>query len=402
MSATTTPSTLKAALPAAASSNQLQIDTKHLDELKKRLDDTNKKVTESFLKAMHTTVKDNFERMQSYEKDSSLLEKGCFYRADYSIALKTKGQMKRWTHMAEKGYFLHGYAPPTFMKTYSSADQKESAAATTTSVKPFSHSYGRFFPNNGISPSEALKGLQTGLVLTGCAEVYEMAFYQALLEILGDKFDALFGADSCAPFFIKCGREVSPISLLRCTVDIPKLQDLKPGHLIYIPSTDKYPHKHPLGSGRGMNLVCIEGGPHPKFIGFGLDPKGVTLLQVIEWLRADYNSKPLTPADLSTAAYTPQANAFEKDQISLEELLKTAKMPTTAQEIYFERIMLLAALPVEKGKELLKQWAHEFKYFLKQDAKRQVLAQQPVTSTIIGIINLAQKCFSCLSQAFSS
>jgi hypothetical protein len=60
------------------------------------------------LKAM---AADTERRMAGYATDTSLLGAGIFYSNDYALALKAKGQAKRFEYLVKHGHFFHGLAP---------------------------------------------------------------------------------------------------------------------------------------------------------------------------------------------------------------------------------------------------------------------------------------------------
>ena len=220
---------------------------------------------------------DSQRRLEGYQKNIKLLEKGIFYSNDYYLALKNINQKARLQWFIEKGHFYHDYASP---KHFSRIPKPNSI----TSVE-----VGGFVSKNDTTPSLALEALKEGLTFIDCERFIKLAYYSAIKDLIGEKkfnkhFNSLVIGSSILKEQIKDYVKVHPLK---------DEQDIRMGDGVYLQNHHKYSFKHINGNDLGIWVMCIDDSSPKKFIGLGLDSKGMTLEEIKILLKDGYNKDPM-------------------------------------------------------------------------------------------------------------
>lgn len=254
------------------------------------LDNLRDKLADVAIKTLQKMLIDNEQRKANFKKDPKdikQIEAGAFYAEEYYELLEKGNQEKHKAFLKEIGSFYHGYISP---KHFCSLKDKDSPTGTQG-----------FKIKKDVLPSEALKAAQIGLWITNCAHVIDLAYYEALRQALGDeKFNYIFAYETKTPLSI---HGTNPLIIFRASPQ--KSKPLK-GQIVYIESAyenqyNLYDLKHHYtGESKGFNLLCSDP-EKQKYIGFGLNPSGVTKEEVSEKLRKEYNKKPLDPLSIMTS-----------------------------------------------------------------------------------------------------
>lgn len=257
------------------------------------------RLTDAVVNAMQAIAKDTQDRLQGYENNLKLLDKGIFYPTEYYTALLKKKQTKRIEWLKGKDLFHDGWAPKEYFKRVANQTQSasETAAISQTGfiASAFIHSAG--------NASDALKAIKEGPAMLGCGQVCFISYYEALLEVLGkEKFDALFvaGTPTALSLLELDAKPKNPLVVLIESISIPKKVSadkrylrLKKGQMCYVSNVNTYFIKHPNGEAVGFNLICKSEGSDPKFIGHGLNPQGLTNDELTAFFFKEYNKDPV-------------------------------------------------------------------------------------------------------------
>jgi hypothetical protein len=294
---------------------------------------------------------DNEKRMQGYKENTKELAKGFFYPHEYHGALNEKGQEARLKFFKEKEYFFHGYLAPKHF-------EKVNDMNTPTGKKIQCYTLMK-----GISPSAALEAIYEQPSLIGCGEAVQIAQYLAIKEVLKEKFDAMFAANSSTPLGI--GTFNHALGKLRNYLmikEVQKMETIKQGDVVYIANDQRYTDKHPAGIAPGYNGICMEAGKNPKFTALGLPGKGVTINEIEQGLIKEFNAlsdlQHLTErtkkAILST--HGKAMVKFENLQTNLHDFHEYGGGKVLIVcELHAERIQLLAQTPIEKVQAVFSQ-----------------------------------------------
>lgn len=232
--------------------------------------------------------KDYLDRISAFDSNPSTLEKGYFYANNYFLALKKLGLESKVESLRKDDAFYHNFTSSKYFEP------------NYRFVSGYKVAQG-FKIKQGVTPSEALKELGNSLCLIDCGEACQIAYYQTLLEAIGEeKFDILFKASSKTPLTI-CFFLPNPLSpLLRYMPSFGKY-DLKKGDIAYFTNIPDYDKKHLLGEHGGLfTVVSSEHDEEPvKFASLGLKAEGSTLEELTEVFRTEYNRSPMSTAILS-------------------------------------------------------------------------------------------------------
>lgn len=286
---------------------------------------TQERVQELFVHHFKEIITPCFELMtREYtgivDEETRCLKPGIFYNNDYAVAFrKVEGTItyagipggdpkKIETMLRRNGYFYSAMGPKEFWErirgdfiggwSYDSLIMKE----------------------GDFSPSKAVKALQQTTTFLDCAGVQILAEHLVLIDVWGEEgFDEIIRAQ--APKRLQIGSCPNPEAFDISTLVMDKIprkypssitgrlpKDLIIGQTYYLANIPEYTKKHPDGCSMGMNLIYLGEG---KFTGFGLNSEGMTLLEVAQSLRDDYNKPPIDPRLLLTDAVIAERPPFQ-------------------------------------------------------------------------------------------
>jgi len=317
--------------------------------------------------------------MEGYTKNLSLLKQGCFYSTENSRALLEADKIldsqrtdksqptsaKQWHEfLRSKGNFYHGFVNKKFFEHVSQPSSPTGFCPNHYAIK------------GQVLPSEALDSLIKGLTFLDCGAIMDVGYYKAILEVIGkEKFDVIFSRESETPLCIGRKNLLNPINSLIVGKEYKKISQLKKGEMAHIRSIEDYRIKHLNGEAAGFNVICIEEGKNPKFIGFGLNPAGVTVEEITEVLRKEYNKAEVNDSD----QFTPEiATKLRKDHskadVKKRRKLKTETLtseqfkkrgggriiPEGYQALDTEKIEMLKNASTSVCQTLLKKWQNDY------------------------------------------
>lgn len=313
-------------------------------------------LTSKAIEAICEIVKANEENMASYKSNPKVLDAGIYYPNDYYKALRSLNQQRRIDFLIQKGSFWHGYAPSSHFEMIPAAKGPNSPTGVIGCV---------FVVIKGVLPTEALASLRQKTYFIGCAEVCQIAFYEAVKHLLGnEKFNRLFSADSSTPLMLGQSPK-NPISALMR--GLPSGAKLEKGQMVQFKNTPLYPLKHITGGGRNYFTICLDATPGKEtFTALGLSHKGLSYEGMRSALTAIFNDDPLgtqtLTAEVAKLIISPELLAKSKE-------LATAKIDEseakkfgigeigTMIEIGYDRIALLANTDFNIARLLLDDWA---------------------------------------------
>jgi hypothetical protein len=340
--------------------------------------------------SMEVIAEDHWKRMEGYSKEFSLLNTGIFYQDGFCEALqkvmqstksdKTKKVVADLFGKLEKnGAFYHGAAPTSHFTIPSDP--------TFFSGKvPLKY----VLRDKSITPSAALRAIlhPKSRVFLSCAEPCQLAFMEALLEILGEKkFNYLFAFDSSTPFFVGATPSSYEHFMYLLIEDRAPTGPIQQGEWLFfqgaqVPHSsgrlaNLYSFKHLNGCGGNWNAISkdksskkIEMG---TYLGLGLNPKGASHTEIEETLVNEYNKPPIGFQGLSKEVAAKQKADFDPQTLAQAETLKTHKMTMTqfryakggkaliVRKLNVHRIKQLIDASPEEGRLLLQAWkeAHQ-------------------------------------------
>jgi hypothetical protein len=168
---------------------------------------------------------------------------------------------------------------------------------------------------------------------------YQLAYYKALLKIWGaPKFDTIFGENKNQPMF---ALETSATKLQPFVeYTLISARSLDVGNNFYIHNHILYTYKDKNGEAKGFNLLVMEnnGVDEPKFIGFGLNPDGLTAREIREELINQFNQTPFNSRIVSQKKWQEIKPTDFQDL--LMEFLKEQQINSTDDEEIFEKIKI--------------------------------------------------------------
>lgn len=268
------------------------------------------------------------ERMQKKKQECltkpTAINTGVFYPNTYyellekmlqcPFSTKVKGVIqKRLNIMVANDNFYHGTASKEFFKPVASTQSVSGLQPCAFALK-----------DSSVRPSDALMAILDDkcLIFISCGEAVLIAYYKALLDVLGkEKFDYIFAADGPIPFALWWNNPKNPLLALT------KLSPLVDGCYVYKANTELYPCKHFNGDCAGFNLLYSG----KRYFGFGLKATGDTQQELDSTFMAEYNREPMGNKGLTeklsqAIASTIKEKTHEKmktHQIASEEYQKT-------------------------------------------------------------------------------
>jgi hypothetical protein len=217
----------------------------------------------------------------------------------------------------------------------------------------------------GVKVSQALKDLWKTVVFVRTGEACQIALSRALQELLGEeKFDALFGLNAEFPLFFGTDDDQSiynPLYQLLVPTFREDFRKVKFGEMVCFKGAANCAKKHFLNRGRSLNVICIEEGNDPKFVGLGLDPKGVTKAQIAEILRGQFNAKPMKmdkmfDAKILSTVVKEADHKFDCEISAAAFASEGGGEMIDAMQFDMKKIAILKALNVEQACKQLNKW----------------------------------------------
>jgi hypothetical protein len=324
-----------------------------------------RKLTAAIVEKIVAIAQDNFDRMNGVT-DSPLLC-GYHYATRYFEELEKRGEVAQanMESMRKNDVFYKGKAPSALFVMKSNNEE-------VSGVYPFN-----YIVKKRQSASDALDSLGQLPTFIGCGEAALIARATAIRSVLGkDKFDALFGLDAVHRLIIGTDDHLiiyNPLYQLITAIFPADISKVKVGDMVCIQGAKGYLDKHIVGSSQAFNVICIEAetGKEPKFTGLGLDPKGVTLAQIVELLWKNYNANSIDPVKLFNEKITkvlfkvPDSrktfDRLHKHQISLAKFKEDGggvivEGASTSFDVM--RIATLQMQTIPEAQKWLKEW-HE-------------------------------------------
>lgn len=291
----------------------------------KKMECTDIKVREFLVKSFVSLVENAFARQNSYKTDLSVLDKGFWYANIYATALEEKGQAKRQNYFKERNAFYHGHPPKGFV-----------SIADTTS--PSGKKVFGYLLSKGTSPTQGLNNTKSTLCFLDCQELVEVAYYEVLLEVMGqERFNTYFAAEGEHPLTLDPMVQLTPlVPFLSSSQALNRLQT--GDHVLFL-NPPFYAYRHREGEAGGYHALCIEEGAVPKFTSFGLNPTGLTEEEMLDTLVEEFNVEPIKNSTIITPELEKKiVGAYSNDPFALQmrEKAKTVtiskKMIKDAQE----------------------------------------------------------------------
>lgn len=280
------------------------------------LPDKKNQCINSAIEIIKKMAEDSESRIHGYNKNIKLLEKGMFYPNDYYSALKSINQQARLQWFIQKNAFYHGYA---HSKHFLNIEDKTSVTQKEQGV----------FSLPSTTPSLAIDAYREGLTFTDCEKFCKTAYYTAIRDTFGEeKFNKFFN-----PLLIRSSTRDDQISSYLDSVPISGEKDVMKGDLIYVSSHPFYLAKHINGEDSGQWAMCVDDSVPKKYLGFGLDSRGVTLAEIQMSLKESYNQDPIDVnfvtqaiAEKIASTYSPEQKkitaSFKDHQFGTSEFLK--------------------------------------------------------------------------------
>lgn len=270
----------------------VQSDTKLTQTSWSRGECTQEAVNELVFKKFIEIVRDYNQRMEGYEKNLQVLEKGYWYGNDYALALQKKGAQSSLEWFRDRGKFFHGHPPSKMVHV------RDSGISTGLALNGY-------LLKEGEKPSEALRSFRESICFIDCQEAIELAYYDALLEIWGmAKFDEVFSKKE-SKFSLSPDIDRTPLAPKKLTklevfkdLDCQFFSSLKKGDQVFFKHISGYNEKHRNGEAAGYH--CLSFGTAEKrrdirYVAFGLVEKGLTEVGMHQELVRVYNQDPIDP-----------------------------------------------------------------------------------------------------------
>lgn len=319
-------------------------------------DEVRERLTTKAIEIVRAIVTNNTHRMKEFKREIQLLGSGIFYGNEYFEALKSANQKARLEFYLQKGSFYHGLAPSKHFDMLKNSNSPTGILANCFVLK------------EGVAPSAALDDIRQGLSFIGCGETCQIAYYEAVKDVLGtEKFDILFAANSSTPLTIQFNSGNNPINRLLERTSSPK--KFVKGRIYQFENTPYYASKHMNGEALGYTTLCCDDTPGKEtFTTLGLSPEGMTQAEVGQKMFEDCNRNPIgleivteEVAKRILSTYTQkeisQFKKLETYQFSAEDFAEQGGGRIIAScELNAQRITQLANLSVKEARKLFDQW----------------------------------------------
>lgn len=292
------------------------------------------------VKKMMGIADDGAQRRIAYKTDLSVLDRGFWYPNEYFDCLQTRNQKGRIEYLKANNSFFHGIPPKGF-----------SAVSEATSPSGIRASAYRL--KDGILPSDGLKAVRQTLCTIDCLEGVELAYYEALLEILGAvRFNDFFRADGPNPLSFDPDLKRTPLKHFMIMKDISgslgKLGDrpVDEGDCVHFRNAPLYHLRHPEEEWGGLWGICAQSkgrsAEGQKFTGHGTPAEGFTEDQILDLFASEFNKKPRPRSLFYSEQLTKALDAADArspspyPSMSKEECIEIALANTTSKQEIIE------------------------------------------------------------------
>lgn len=199
--------------------------------------------------------------------------------------------------------------------------------------------YAHYIVAEGTKATDALSALKNNFSIIDCNMAYEIAYYEAILELIGkNNFNKAFDRSSSTPLTIHLhGNDKTSLKNFMSEQkalpdDNPSQQhtppeNLQKGTVYYFRNHKDYLDKHPDGSAQGFNVMFVQKRHNiPCFTAFGFPESGLTPSEISNELLALFNRDPCdncqgVPVYDNLAPTAKEAfDKLKEKTITLEEL----------------------------------------------------------------------------------
>ncbi len=244
-------------------------------------------------------------RKAAYKTDLKVLNNGFWYANEYFKFLSEKKQLKRLDALVKAGSFYHGRPPSGFTTVATTKDK------SYTEVSLF-----HYVLMQGVSATDGLVNAKEGPVwFSDCQIVLEMAFYEVLLQVGGERrFNASFSAGGATPLTLCPNIGLTPLTrYLTQTIHPEKgkvgQRPILRGDASHFKNLPSYGIRHPQGESGGWHTLCLEALPVQIVGGFGLPSRGVSENELIEHFVREFNETPIEESSILPPHLLAQAKA---------------------------------------------------------------------------------------------
>ncbi len=241
---------------------------------------------------MMSVAADGAQRSAACKTNVAVLDRGFWYPNDYFEFLQDMNQAQRLEHLKEKNAFFNGVLP----RGFASVPDPRSACGK----RPCGYQL-----KIGVLPTDGLPAVRQTLCFLDCNEGIELAFYEALREILGDRrFNVRFRADGPSPLRLDNNLYETPLVKLSLVSNVPGdlgeqgARPVQPGDAVYFKNVPFYKVKHHEGEWAGFHVVCMQKSGIQRFVGNGTPPEGCTEDQILALFANAFNKRPILASSM--------------------------------------------------------------------------------------------------------
>lgn len=249
---------------------------------------TQESINMIFLDEFRTVVTDYWNRIESAKRNKNQLLSGYWYSNDYFETLQKFGQKNLTKWLMDRDAFSNGFV-----------DGKKGL------ILPEGASYSYYLATN-FKPAEVIKNInENGIIFIDCSMAYQLALYKSILFIVGEEiFNQIFNQEVMRKMPML--DQFTQNTMLKGLIDGRDIDEPGvPGTHYYFQNHFLYQYKENCGESQGFNVFVVENdGITPKFIGFGLDPKGVTADEIKAKMVEIFNNEPFNKRVVSEKKWT--------------------------------------------------------------------------------------------------
>lgn len=253
------------------------------------------------------------ESLSGYKTNQEYLKKGYWYGNDYAIALHEKEDYEQIEKFKNNMGFFHGHPPDKMEHT------------NNPNISTGKNIYG-YTLKKGCKPSEALRSIRETVCFIDCLEAVEIAYYDALLEILGEeRFDEIFSREE-SRFALSTLLYETPLAPGRLSkiekskkLDAAFFSSIRKGEKVFFLNIAKYGFKHIDGVDQGYHCICseeFENQEGVRFVAFGLPTEGVSEEEICQYLVNAYNRDPI---DRTVLYNDPNNDGFPRKDYPIDK-----------------------------------------------------------------------------------
>ena len=302
-----------------------------------------------FVETFQRTVAPYYQRVSLIEQGNplgavSMKPSGIWEATEYALALKQLGRTEipingtptpartLYDHLRKEQTFCHRLGSKTYWEAVPNPDSFTKKSFSLLQLK------------QNVSPAKAFKSFLEQLSFIDCDLIIDLSMVLFLIERFGEEsFDRVVQSHHKGPIQIGSLAH-NPIRTL--FLQAPSDSNPSVGQCYYVENHSDYSTKHPHGPLQGFNLIYIGNNERGEllFIGFGLNPKGLTLREVAQILLDGYNKEPITPSDLVEEENAAQFLSSLQMKITIGNETKT---------VYIRELQKLAAQAHSQAVDIL-------------------------------------------------